>query len=163
MRTPTAEHRTAEHRPVAPRAGADGAADQELAARLRVAVTRLNRRLRQESLAGVSPAKASALGSVNRLGTPTLGELAVVEQVQPPTMTRLVASMESAGLVARRPDADDGRVVRVRLTAEGRRMLERMRTRKNAYLSRRLGGLDPDLREAAERLTGMLERLVDAQ
>ena len=62
--------------------------DDELAARLRVAVTRLNRRLRQQSLAGLSPAQASALGSINRLGTPTLGELAVAEQVQPPTMTR---------------------------------------------------------------------------
>ena len=90
--------------------------DDELATRLRVAVTRMNRRLRQQSLAGLSPAQASALASVNRLGTPTLGELAVAEQVQPPTMTRLVAAMEGAGLVARLADADDGRVCRVRLT-----------------------------------------------
>ena len=64
---------------------------EELAGRLRLAIDRLHRRLRQESLAGLSPAQASALGAVKRLGRPTLGELAAVEQVQPPTMTRLVA------------------------------------------------------------------------
>ena len=115
--------------------------DDELAARLRVAVTRLNRRLRQQSLAGLSPAQASALGSVNRLGTPTLGELALAEQVQPPTMTRLVASMETAGLLVRVADPVDRRVCRVRLTAEGRRALQRIRSLKNAYLARRLAEL----------------------
>src|SRR6202034_4641753 len=89
-------------------------ADDELATRLRVAVTRLNRKLRQQSLAGLSPAQASALGTVNRLGNPALGELAATEQVQPPTVTRLVTTLESAGLVARETDDDDRRVVRVR-------------------------------------------------
>src|SRR6202034_4845459 len=74
---------------------------EELAGRLRVAVTRLNRKLRQQALAGLSPAQASALATVNRLGSPTLGELAAAEQVQPPTATRLVTSLESAGLVVR--------------------------------------------------------------
>src|SRR5580692_9927023 len=101
-------------------------AEEELAARLRVAVTRLNRKLRQQALAGLSPAQASALGTVNRLGSPTLGELAAAEQVQPPTATRLVASLESAGLVARETDVADRRVVRVRATAEGRRNLQRI-------------------------------------
>src|SRR6185437_5665306 len=81
--------------------------DDELATRLRLAVTRLNRRLRQESYAGLSPAQASALGTVKRLGSPTLGELAVTEQVQPPTVTRLVGSLEGAGLVSREVDPDD--------------------------------------------------------
>ena len=134
--------------------------DDELATRLRVAVTRLNRRLRQQSLAGLSPAQASALGSVNRLGTPTLGELAVAEQVQPPTMTRLVAAMEGAGLVARLADADDGRVCRVRLTGEGRRTLEHIRTLKNAFLARRFAELEPSDRAALAELTALLERLV---
>jgi DNA-binding MarR family transcriptional regulator len=140
-------------------------ADEELAARLRVAVTRLNRRLRQESLsgalAGVSPAQASALGSINRLGDPTLGEVAVVEQVQPPTMTRLVGGLEAAGWVTRHGDADDGRVVRVRLTDEGRRTLARIRTLKTAFLARGLGALDPAERAAAADLTVLLEHLMD--
>src|SRR3984957_1793709 len=96
------------------------AANDELATRLRVAVTRLNRKLRQQALAGLSPAQASALGAVNRLASPTLGELAAAEQVQPPTVTRLVTSLERAGLVARETAGADRRVVRVKITAEGR-------------------------------------------
>ena len=135
-------------------------AEEELATRLRVAVTRLNRKLRQQALAGLSPAQASALGTVNRLANPTLGELAAAEQVQPPTVTRLVAWLESAGLVAREVDGIDRRVIRVRITAEGRRNLQRIRTLKNAFLTRRLAALDPAERGLAEALTGLLEHLV---
>ena len=142
-----------------PGAPAEGI-DEELATRLRVAVTRLNRRLRQQSLAGLSPAQASALGTVNRLRNPTLGELAVAEQVQPPTVTRLVASMEAAGLVVRTTDVDDRRVARVRITAEGRRNLQRIRTLKNAFLTKRLGALDPQEQDAAVALVALLEHLV---
>lgn len=134
--------------------------DEELATRLRTAVTRLNRRLRQQSLAGLSPAQGSALASVNRLGTPTLGELAQAEQVQPPTMTRLVATMAGAGLVERLGDAVDGRVCRVRLTAEGRRRLEGIRSEKTAFLARRFAALEPSERAALGDLTSLLERLV---
>jgi DNA-binding MarR family transcriptional regulator len=135
-------------------------AEEELATRLRVAVTRLNRKLRQQALAGLSPAQASALGTLNRLGSPTLGELAAAEQVQPPTATRLVTTLERAGLVARETDGDDRRVVRVRITAEGRRNLQRIRTLKNAYLTRRLAALDPPERAQADSLTRLLEHLV---
>ncbi len=134
--------------------------DEELAARLRVAVTHLNRRLRQQSLAGLSPAQASALGTVNRRDAPTLGEVAAAEQVQPPTATRLVSSLEDAGLVTRVNDDVDRRVVRVKITAEGRRALERIRTLKNAYLHRRLAALDPADRKLADALTTLLEHLV---
>ncbi|MHB8221160.1 MAG: MarR family winged helix-turn-helix transcriptional regulator [Acidimicrobiales bacterium] len=139
------------------------AGDQELATRLRVAVTHLHRRLRQQSLAGLSPAQASALGSVNRLGAPTLGELAEVEQVQPPTVTRLVTAMEGAGLVTRFGDRTDGRVTRVQLTSEGRRSLLRIRSLKNAYLERRLDQLDRAEQENVAHLVALLERLVEEQ
>jgi DNA-binding MarR family transcriptional regulator len=135
-------------------------ADEELATRLRVAVTRLNRKLRQQALAGLSPAQASALGTIKRLDSPTLSELAAAEQVQPPTATRLVTSLESAGLVARETDGADRRVVRVRITAEGRRNLQRIRTLKNAFLTRRLAALDPAEKVLAEDLTSLLEHLV---
>jgi DNA-binding MarR family transcriptional regulator len=154
----TAPLATTEADPLA--AAARSGADQELSARLRVAVTRLNRKLRQQALAGLSPAQASALGTVNRLGSPTLGELAAAEQVQPPTVTRLVTSLEGAGLVVRETDAVDRRVVRVSITAEGRRNLQRIRTLKNAYLTRRLAALDPAEQELAEALTSLLEHLV---
>jgi len=150
-------------RPTPNPASAPSGVDDELTTRLRVAVTRLNRRLRQESLAGLSPTQATALGSIDRLGTPTLGELALAEQVQPPTMTRVVAGMEDAGLVARVADSLDRRICRVRLTADGRRTLVRIRSLKNAFLTRRLTSLDPSERASAADLVAFLEHLVAEQ
>jgi len=134
---------------------------EDLATRLRIAVNRLQRKLRQQSLEGLSPAQASALGTVNRLGRPTLGELAAIEQVQPPSMTRIVANLADAGMVVRETDAADRRSVRVRITPAGTRTLERMRTAKNAFLLRRLGDLSADEQRRAEDLVGLLEHLLE--
>jgi DNA-binding MarR family transcriptional regulator len=133
---------------------------EEVATRLRIAVNRLQRKLRQQSLEGLSPAQASALGTVNRLGRPTLGELAAIEQVQPPSMTRIVANLAEAGMVTRETDPADRRSVRVHITPAGARVLERMRTAKNAFLLRRLGDLSSDDQRRAEELVGLLEHLL---
>ena len=133
---------------------------EEVAERLRIAVNRLQRRLRQESLGGLSPAQASALGSVRRHGSPTLGELATLEQVQPPSMTRIVASLTETGMVTRVADANDRRSVRVRITPAGERALERVRTRKNAFLLRRLSEFGTDEQQQAAELVGLLEHLL---
>jgi len=133
---------------------------EEVAGRLRSAVNRLQRRLRQESLGGLSPAQASALGSVHRHGNPTLGELAAIEQVQPPTITRTVAGLADAGMVTRVADANDRRSARVRTTAAGERALEQIRTRKNAFLLRRLDQLSADEQRDAAELVGLLEHLL---
>jgi DNA-binding MarR family transcriptional regulator len=133
---------------------------EEVATRLRIAINRLQRRLRQQSLEGLSPAQASALGTVNRVGRPTLGELAAIEQVQPPSMTRIVANLAEAGMVTREADPADRRSVRVRITPAGARTLERMRTAKNAFLLRRLGDLSAGEQRQAEELVGLLEHLL---
>lgn len=73
----------------------------ELASRLRLGVTRLARRLRQAGEPGVTPALLSALSAIDRRGRITIGELSTVEQVRPPTMTRMVAVLVGAGLVVR--------------------------------------------------------------
>ena len=134
-------------RPCAPRPASDdptGSQDaEELASRLRLSINRLHRLLRQESLAGLSPAQASALGAVKRLGSPTLGELAAIEQVQPPTMTRLVASLSDAGMVTRVTDVADRRSARVRITPNGRRTLERIRTLEERVLGPAPGRVGP--------------------
>ncbi len=135
----------------------------EVASRLRSSVNRLQRRLRQESLGGLSPAQASALGSARRLGAPTLGELAAIEQVQPPSMTRIVANLADAGMVTREVDPSDRRSVRVRVTPEGELALERMRTVKDAFLVRRLGELGPDEQRQAAELVALLEHLLAEQ
>ena len=135
--------------------------NEEVASRLRIAVNRLQRRLRQQSLGGLSPAQASALASVHRHGNPSLGELAALEQVQPPTMTRIVANLADAGMVTREADAKDRRSARVRLTPAGERALERMRTLKNAFLLRRLEELDTDEQRHAADLVALLEHLLE--
>lgn len=164
-RTPTAPNPGPSAAPAAPAtATAPRPADlgeDELAARLRVAVTRLSRRLRQQSLGGLSPSQVSLLGAVDRLASPTLGELAAIEQVQPPTMTRLVSALEEAGLLGRAADATDRRVSRVHLTVEGRRRLQRVRSLKTAFLTRGVAQLSDGEREELHRLVDLLERLAE--
>src|SRR5882757_1064706 len=108
--------------------------DAELAARLRLAVTRLSRRLRHQGETGISASQLSALATVDRSGPMTLGDLAAAEQVQPPSMTRIVSRLEEGGLVDRQACEQDRRVTRVRVTTAGRQLLQRSRTRKDAYL-----------------------------
>ena len=132
-----------------------------LAARLRLGITRLARRLRQEAETGVTPSMLSALSSVERQGSLTMRDLCHAEQVQPPTMTRIVAALVEAGLVVREQDPTDGRVTWVRVTTEGRRLLERSRRRKEAYLAKSLRSLEPEELRTLEAAAEILERLTD--
>lgn len=133
---------------------------EELAARLRLAVTRLARRLRQESDDPVSPTQVAALATIERCGPLTLGALAEQEGVQPPTVTAAVGKLEERGLVTREVDGRDRRVVRVAVTPEGKRLLARVRTRKTAYLRRRLEALDEHERQTLAAAADVLERLL---
>jgi DNA-binding MarR family transcriptional regulator len=130
-----------------------------LAARLRLGVTRLARRLRQEAEAGITPSMLSALSSAERRGPLTMRDLCAAEQVQPPTMTRIVAALLEAGLVVREADPVDGRVAWVRVSPEGRRLLARSRRRKEAYLAKALGAIDPHELEHLVTAADVLERL----
>ena len=137
-------------------------ADAELAPRLRLTITRLARRLRQQAdLPGVSPTQISALSTIDRDGPQTLGELAGLERVQPPTITSAVARMEEQGLVLRRVDERDRRIHRVEVTNAGRKLLDKSRSRKNAYLERRLHALSDDERATIERATALLEGILE--
>lgn len=137
-------------------------ADAELAPRLRLAITRLARRLRQQAdLPGVSPTQVSALSTIERDGPLTFGELAGLERVQPPTITSAVARMEEQGLVLRRVDESDRRIHRVEITTAGRKLLDKSRSRKNAYLERRLHALSDDERATIERAAALLEAILE--
>lgn len=135
--------------------------DPELASRLRLAITRMARRLRQQGDPALSPSLVAALSTIERLGPLTPSELAEAERVQRPTVTRIVARLAEAGLIERTSDQRDARVARLAVTAEGRRVLKALRTRKTAYLARRLERLDPEDRAALERAAEVLERLLD--
>src|SRR5918911_5658133 len=84
----------------------------ELAGRMRLVVTRLGRRVRRQAGGDLTPSQASALSSIGRLGPLTLGELSAVENVRPPTLTKVVAALEEQGLVARHADPRDRRAGR---------------------------------------------------
>jgi DNA-binding MarR family transcriptional regulator len=133
----------------------------ETAARLRRSITRLNRRLRHSSLGGISPAQASLLASIGKLKTPSLGDLAVAEQVRPPSVTRLVKSMQEAGLISSSVDPLDRRCTRVQLTALGRQEIAAIRRRKTEFLERALQSLSVSDQKKAEELVEFLEHLLD--
>jgi DNA-binding MarR family transcriptional regulator len=132
-----------------------------LPARLRLVVTRLARRLRQQGETAASPTQLSALATIERHGPLTLGDVAAIERVQPPTITAAVGRLEQRGLVARRTDPGDRRVAHVEVTPQGRRLLEQSRSRKTAYLQRRLAALSSDERETLERAAAILERVLE--
>jgi len=134
------------------------------AARLRMAIVRTSRRLRQEAAGAVgqlTPTSAAALATVERHGPLTPSELAEIERVKRPTATRTLGVLGEAGLVERAPDPEDGRSALVSITAAGRERLRRLRGRKNAYLARRMRDLPAGdvetLERAAEILEGILE------
>jgi DNA-binding MarR family transcriptional regulator len=135
--------------------------DSGTAARLQLAVMRLARRLRQQAPEGVTPSQLSALSTLYVRGPLTLGELAVGERVRPPTMTRIVASLEVGRLVERERDENDRRCARVALTKLGRTFVERSRTRKTAYLVGRLKKLSADDVQTLARATEILEQVVE--
>jgi DNA-binding MarR family transcriptional regulator len=133
----------------------------DTASRLRRAVTRLNRRLRSSSLGGISPAQASMLGSIEKLDNPSLGDLAVAEQMKPPSVTRVAQAMQEAGLIVCFSDPEDRRVTRVRLSAMGRREIAAIRQRKTEFLEMKLRSLSPSDQRRVEELASLLERLLE--
>ena len=135
----------------------------ELASRLRFVTMRLARALRQQGEAGLSQTLISALSTVARCGPVTLGRLAELESVQPPSMTRVVARLEELELVVREVDEADRRVARVTVTPAAEDLLADLRSRRNELLAARLAGLDePDL-AALEAALPALERLAERQ
>ncbi len=131
------------------------------AAHLRLVLARAARRLRQEAGADLSPSQTAALATIERRGPLTPSELAAYERIQRPTATRVLARLEEAGLVTRAADPADGRSSLVSLSAEGRALLERVRTRKDAFLAQRLDRLDAEERAVLERAADILERLLE--
>lgn len=131
------------------------AVDSALTAeRLRFAVTRLARRMRQHTGTGLSPTQAAALATIERRGPMPIGEVAEVEHISAPTATKTVDKLQDAGLVERRSDPDDRRVALVAITGAGRQLLTDVRQRKTAWLAEQIAALDAD---EVERLIGALD------
>src|SRR5919201_5640173 len=132
----------------------------ELAARLRLVIARTARRLRQEAGTDLSPSQSAALATIEAHGPLAPSELATLERIQRPTATRVLARLEEAGLVERAGDPTDRRGSLVSASRRGAALLRRMHGRKNAYLARRLRGLERDELRTLERAADILERLL---
>ena len=133
----------------------------DIAARLRLSATRLARRLRQESGAGLSPSQQSALAVIANHGPLTLGALAEHERVAPPSITKVVSKLECDGLVTRTPDPSDRRICRVAISPDGEALLEESRRRKTAWLAARINELSPErLRRLADALDVLDELII---
>lgn len=138
-------------------------AETALASTLRLSVMRLARRLRSERAdTSLSLSQLAALATLDRHGPLTPGELAAHERVQPPSMTRLVATLEAAALARRDPHPTDGRQVLLRITPEGSAILLEDRRRRDAWLARQLRDLDPADLAVLTRAAAVLDRLAAA-
>ena len=134
--------------------------ERELADRLHSAAIHLLRRARRsDPLTGATPAQLSAL-SVLMSGRKTLGELAAAEQVRAPTISRLAAEMERVGLIRRREDPSDARVVHVEMTAKGRRVLDKGRELRIADIAGRVRRLDTTDMGTLENAVGIIEGML---
>ena len=138
----------------------------ERAAQLRTAIVRTARRLRQEAAAettGLTPTSVAALATIERHGPMTPSEIADVERVKRPTITRTLACLEREGLIDRTPDPLDRRSALVEINGAGRERLRRLRSRKNAYLARRMRDLSAEEVETLERAAEILERMREGE
>jgi DNA-binding MarR family transcriptional regulator len=136
----------------------------DTAAQLRLGIVRTARRLRQEAAAeatGLTPTSTSALATIERHGPLTPSELAQLERVKRPTVTRTLGCLDREGLIGRTPDPADGRSALVSVNAAGRERLRRLRSRKNAYLARRMREMPDGDVEALERAAQILERMLE--
>jgi DNA-binding MarR family transcriptional regulator len=135
--------------------------EQGDAERLRHAVNRLARLMRQQDEGDLGATSIAALATVRKRGPLTLGELAAHERVSPPTMTKVVEKLESRGFVTRHVDPHDRRVARVSVTASGTRHVERARARRAAWLATRLGRLEARQLAQLDSAIELLEAIID--
>jgi DNA-binding MarR family transcriptional regulator len=134
------------------------------AVRLRLGIVRTARRLRQEAASeatGLTPTSTAALATIERHGPLTPSELAELERVRRPTVTRTLGCLDREGLIDRTPDPADGRSALISVNAGGRERLRRLRGRKNAYLARRMRDLPDDDVATLERAAEILEQMLE--
>jgi DNA-binding MarR family transcriptional regulator len=135
----------------------------ELSSRLRLAVARLQRILRQQAMGGLNLTQLACLATIQREGPIPLGELANRERLSPPQITKVVTKLEKAGLVKRRVLPEDRRVSLIATSAKGRALVEDVKTRRTMYLNQRLAALNTDELAALERALPILEWLAEEE
>jgi DNA-binding MarR family transcriptional regulator len=138
----------------------------DTAALLRMAIVRTARLLRQEAAVettGLTPTSVAALATIERHGPLTPSEVAEIERVKRPSITRTLGCLERERLIERAADPADGRSSLVSVNAAGRERLRRLRSRKNAYLARRMRDLSVEEIETLERAAEILDRMREGE
>lgn len=137
---------------------------RELAQGLRRSVMRLARRLRQmhEESLGLTQNQLSLLGLLTNAGPRTVGQLAELEKVQPPAITRTVKALEQLGLAQRVSDPEDGRRAVAEVTGRGRDIVLADRRRRDLWLVERLAELTPEERRLLREASELLLRMADS-
>jgi DNA-binding MarR family transcriptional regulator len=141
-------------------AGLSPAAVSTLAGELRLACMRISRRVRFESTHLVAPHQFSVLCRLEEAPR-TPGELAEIEKVSAPSMTRTVAALVERGLVERTADPEDRRQVILSLTPDARTLLKDIRRKRDAWMSVRVGHLTPEEQEILQQASAILTRVAN--
>jgi len=136
----------------------------DLASQLRPALLRLTRLVRNQRVdMSVTLTQLSAMGTLRKNGPMSAGELAALERVQPPSMTKVLANLEERGLVRREVDPADRRCAILAITAAGEELLDSERRSRDAWLARRLATLTPEERAVLRRAAPILDRLAESE
>jgi DNA-binding MarR family transcriptional regulator len=136
-------------------------ASAQLAQELRPGLLRLSRVMRNQGDATLTVTLTSALATVWTRGPLSAGELAAVERVQPPSMTKIISGLEERGLVRRQPHPHDKRQAIIEITDSGRELLDAERRSRDAWLTKRLATLTDEQRELLRAAAPVLATLAD--
>jgi len=129
--------------------------------RLRLTISRLARSLRQQATSGLTPSQQAILATLNDRGSHTPTQLANREQISAPSITSAIAHLEGEGLVSRRPDDTDRRLVHISITKDGAERLARARNQRNAWLVVKLDELEDEARERLRVAVEVLEAFTE--
>lgn len=133
--------------------------EREAIPELRTAVMRLSRRLRQERDDQLTPSQLAVLGNVALHGPMTPGDLAAMEHVKPPTMSRIIAGLEAEGWAARLPHPTDGRQCLIDLTDKARHWIRTYREVRDVWLAQQMSALSHEERRVVLQAAPLLQRL----
>ena len=134
----------------------------ELASQLRPSLLRLTRLVRNQRVdTSVTLTHLSAMATLAKHGPMSAGELATCEKVQPPSMTKVLATLEERGLVNREPHPSDKRQAIIAITDPGTALLDQERLSRDRWLSRRLESLTAEERVLLERVVPILDKLAE--
>ncbi len=128
--------------------------------RLRLVLLRLARGIRTNSAGQITPSQLAVLATLDKRGPCTIGQIAELEQVKPPSVSKIVAALERADLVEREVDPDDRRCTVIAVTTSGHDHIVRARAAGRSWLAGRLDDLDPDDLATLTAALPALERLL---